>query len=564
MEAAHLPWQHLGSLLINRGLLTVEQVKQAFEEQRLTGRRLGEIAVGHSWVTSADLARALADQFGLEYVDLSETQPDRDAATLLQKELAFRYQAVPVRFLADDLLLVAVADPTDVGRADDLRLALGHNVRLAVSEPADLERAIKTLYRTQIEVEQEEETVEDAEFERAAQREEISEAGGESPAVKLVHTTMAQAIEDGASDIHFEPQEEEMVVRARIDGVTRPVATIPKPMQPAVVTRLKIMGQLDIAERRAPQDGRVSVRFGGEPLDLRIAVLPTTHGEQVVLRILHRAVSKPDLAELGMTPAAREQFEQAIRQPYGTVIVCGPTGSGKTTTLYTALHMLNDPGRVLMTIEDPVEYQIPGINQVEISVKSGLTFSRGLRTILRSDPDVLLVGEIRDEETARIAMQAGMTGHLVLSTVHAHNAASSIARLKDMGVEPGLLASSVNCVVAQRLARRLCTDCREAYWPGDEELQELGLMEQKGKVFLHRPKGCGRCGNAGFRGRVALYEVMPVTGEIRRLLEATTDEIHEAAVRNGMTTLHQDGVRLCVEGISSLDEIHRVAGERLA
>ena len=564
MEAAHLPWQHLGSLLINRGLLTVEQVKHAFEEQRLTGRRLGEIAVGHGWVTSADLAKALADQFGLEYVDLSETEPDRDAATLLQKELAFRYQAVPVRFLADDLLLVAVADPTDVGRADDLRLALGHNVRLAVSEPADLERAIKTLYRTQIEVEQEEETVDEGEFERAAQREEISEAAGESPAVKLVHTTMAQAIEDGASDIHFEPQEDEMIVRARIDGVTRPVATIPKPMQPAVVTRLKIMGQLDIAERRAPQDGRVSVRFGGEPLDLRIAVLPTTHGEQVVLRILHRAVSKPDLTELGMTPVAREQFEQAIRQPYGTVIVCGPTGSGKTTTLYTALHMLNDPGRVLMTIEDPVEYQIPGINQIEISLKSGLTFARGLRTILRSDPDVLLVGEIRDEETARIAMQAGMTGHLVLTTVHAHNAASSIARLKDMGVEPGLLASSVNCVVAQRLARRLCTDCREAYWPSDEELQQLGLMEQKGKVFLHRPKGCGRCGNAGFRGRVALYEVMPVTGEIRRLLEAGTDEIHEAAVQGGMTTLHQDGIRLCLEGISSLDEIHRVAGERLA
>ena len=563
MEAAHLPWQHLGSLLINRGLLTVDQVKQAFEEQRLTGRRLGEIAVGHDWVTSADLAKALADQFGLEYVDLSETQPDRDAATLLQKELAFRYQAVPVRFLADDLLLVAVADPTDVGRADDLRLALGHNVRLAVSEPADLERAIKALYRTQIEVEQEDEAVEDADFD-AAQREEISEAGGESPAVKLVHTTMAQAIEDGASDIHFEPQENEMVVRARIDGVTRPVATIPKPMQPAVVTRLKIMGQLDIAERRAPQDGRVSVRFGGEPLDLRIAVLPTTHGEQVVLRILHRAVSKPDLGELGMTAVAREQFEQAIRQPYGTVIVCGPTGSGKTTTLYTALHMLNDPGRVLMTIEDPVEYQIPGINQIEISDKSGLTFARGLRTILRSDPDVLLVGEIRDEETARIAMQAGMTGHLVLTTVHAHNAASSIARLKDMGVETGLLSSSVNCVVAQRLARRLCTDCREAYWPTDDELQHLGLMDQKGQIFLHRPKGCGRCGNAGFRGRVALYEVMPVTGEIRRLLEAATDEIHEAAIQGGMTTLFQDGVRLCVEGVSSLEEIHRVAGERLA
>ncbi|MGZ4308561.1 MAG: GspE/PulE family protein [Gaiellaceae bacterium] len=563
MEAAHLPWQHLGSLLINRGLLTVDQVKQAFEEQRLTGRRLGEIAVGHGWVTGSDLARALADQFGVEYVDLSEVEPDRDAATLLQKELAFRYEALPIRFLANDLLLVAVADPTDVGRADDLRLALGHNVRLAVSDPTDLERAIKALYRTQIEVDEEADPeAEDAALELEGRREEISEAAGETPAVKLVHTTLAQAIEDGASDIHFEPQEQDLIVRARIDGVTREVATIPKQMQPAVVTRLKIMGRLDIAERRAPQDGRVSVRYGGEPLDLRVAVIPTTHGEQVVLRIMHRAVSKPDLEQLGMTPPVREVFEHSIRQPYGAVVVCGPTGSGKTTTLYTALHMLNDPGRVLMTIEDPVEYQIPGVNQIEISPKSGLTFARGLRTILRSDPDVLLVGEIRDEETARIAMQAGMTGHLVLTTLHAHNAAGSIARLKDMGVETGLLASSVNCVVAQRLARRLCTDCREPYWPSDDELRQLGLLQQKGKIFLHRPKGCGRCGGRGYRGRVALYEIMPITREVRALLESSTDEIYQAAIREGMTTLHQDGVRLCIQGVSSLDEIHRVAGER--
>jgi type IV pilus assembly protein PilB len=561
VEAAHLPWQHLGSLLINRGLLTVEQVKLAFEEQRLTGQRLGEIAVAHGWVSSSDLSRALADQFGLEYVDLSETDPDPDAATLLQKELAFRYQAVPVRFLGDDLLLVAVSDPSDVGRADDLRLALGYNVRLAVSEPGDLERTIKKLYRTQIEVD---ETQIDDAVDLGAEREELSEAGVDTPAVKLVHATLAQAIEDGASDIHFEPQEEEMLVRARIDGVTRPMTSIPKAMQPGVISRLKIMGQLDIAERRAPQDGRVSVRLGGQPLDLRIAVVPTTHGEQVVLRILHRAVSKPDLANLGMTAAAREIFERAIRQPYGAVVVCGPTGSGKTTTLYTALHMLNDPGRVLMTIEDPVEYQIRGVNQIEISPKSGLTFARGLRTILRSDPDVLLVGEIRDEETARIAMQAGMTGHLVLTTVHAHNAASSISRLKDMGVESGLLASSINCIVAQRLARRLCVDCREAYWPTDEELEQMGLAEQKGKIYLHRSKGCGRCGASGFQGRVALYEVLPLTGEIRALMDASTDEIFDAAVRSGMTTLRQDGLRLCLEGVSSLEEIRRVTGDRLA
>jgi type IV pilus assembly protein PilB len=560
VEAAHLPWQHLGSLLISRGLLTVDQVKQAFEEQTLTGKRLGEIVVGHGWVSPQDLAKALADQNGLEYVDLSATDLDLQAAMLLPKELAFRYQAVPVRFLAEDLLLVAVADPTDVGRADDLRLALGHNVRIAVSEPDDLERTIKRLYRTQIEVA-------DADanavlFDAIAEREDIAEATDDTPAVKLVHATLAQAIEDGASDIHFEPQEQDMIVRARIDGVTRPVAEIPKQMQLGVISRLKIMANLDIAERRAPQDGRVSIRFNGNPLDLRMAIMPTTHGEQVVLRIMHRAVSKPDLGELGMTAIVREPFEHAIRQPYGAVVVCGPTGSGKTTTLYTALHLLNDPGRVIMTIEDPVEYQIRGINQIEISPKSGLTFSRGLRTILRSDPDVLLVGEIRDEETARIAMQAGMTGHLVLTTVHAHNAASAVERLKDMGVEPGLLASAINCIVAQRLARRLCADCRESYWPDDEELEAIGLLEQKGKVYLHRSKGCGRCGGTGYSGRVALYEVLPVTAAIRRLVGASTDEILDAAVQDGMTTLRQDGLRLCLEGVSSLDEIRRVTGDR--
>ena len=563
MEAAQLPWQYLGSLLVERGLLTPDQVRQAFEEQKRTGRRLGEIAVSKGWLSSPDLSRALADQFGLVYVDLAEGEPDAEAAALLPKELAIRYKAVPVRFLDEDLLLVAVGDPTDVKSADDLRIALGHNVRLAVSDPGDLERTIKRIYRTQIEVDETEPEV-DERLSVAARREDISEAAVDTPSVKLVNTTLVQAIEDGASDIHFEPHEDEMVVRARIDGVTRPMTTIPKPMQAGVTSRLKILGNLDIAERRMPQDGRVSVRFAGQPLDLRIAVVPTTHGEQVVLRILHRAVSKPDLAQLGMTPAAREPFERAIRQPYGAVVVCGPTGSGKTTTLYTALHMLNDPGRVLMTIEDPVENQIKGISQVEISPKSGLTFARGLRTILRSDPDVLLVGEIRDEETARIAMQAGMTGHLVLTTVHAHNAAGSIERLKDMGVEPGLLASSVNCIVAQRLARRLCVDCRESYWPGDDELRQLGLLERKGEVFLHRPKGCGRCGNSGYRGRVALYEVLPVTADIRHRVASSSDEIFKAAVKSGMTTLREDGIRLCLEGVSSLEEIRRITGDRLA
>jgi type IV pilus assembly protein PilB len=356
-----------------------------------------------------------------------------------------------------------------------------------------------------------------------------------------------------------------MVVRARVDGMMREIMTIPQRLHSGVISRLKIMGSLDIAERRAPQDGRLFVKVAGAPVDLRIAVLPTTHGEQVVIRVLHRAAQGMDLADLGMSAAAEATFVRAIRQPYGAVIACGPTGSGKTTTLYTALHQLNDPNRVLMTYEDPVEYQVSGIAQIEVRPKSGLTFARGLRTILRSDPDVLLVGEIRDEETARIAIQAAMTGHLVLTSLHTHNAASSLERLKDMGVEPSLLAAAINCIVAQRLARRLCVECRRPYTPDAGDLEELGsLAEQPFQLYEAAPGGCSRCSRTGYRGRVALYEIMPVAGRLRGLVRASTDEIFAAAVQEGMLTMKQDGLRLALEGVTSLTEIRRVTGDRLA
>jgi type II secretory ATPase GspE/PulE/Tfp pilus assembly ATPase PilB-like protein len=325
------------------------------------------------------------------------------------------------------------------------------------------------------------------------------------------------------------------------------------------------MGELDIAERRIPQDGRISIRYGGQPMDLRIAVLPTTHGEQIVLRLMNRPGGRLGLAELGMSREAEERFARAIKQPYGAILAVGPTGSGKTTTLYAALDVLNEDERVLMTIEDPVEYQTPGIGQIEVNFKSGLTFARGLRTILRSDPDVLLVGEIRDEETARISIQAAMTGHLVLTTLHTHNAASSIARMVDLGVEPSLLATSINCIVAQRLARRLCTHCREPYRPDAAELEEVGVEERSDDAWLYKPVGCVQCAGTGFAGRVALYEVMAVHGRMRRMIESgSTEEIFAEAVAQGMQTLRQDGMRLALAGISSLDEVRRVTGDRLA
>ena len=570
VEAAHAFSQpsvegrmRLGAILARDGLLTADQLEQALVEKELTGRRLGEIVVERGWVSTLALAKALAEQHELEFLDLARTDVETGAAGLLPEKYARRYKALPIKFVAEDVVLVAVADPTNVVASDDLRLALGLNVRLAVVDTGDLERTIARTYRSHLELEEGEGEVEVEEDSGPTLDDVLDGPATSAPAIRLVNSLVSRAIEEGASDLHFEPQAKQLLVRARVDGVMRRLTSVPKQMQAAVVSRLKIMGELDIAERRAPQDGRVSIRFGGQPMDLRIAVLPTTYGEQVVLRILHRASRRLGLAELGMSPEGAEAFSRAIRQPYGAVIACGPTGSGKTTTLYAALDLLNDEERVVMTIEDPVEYQIAGINQIEVNVKAGLTFARGLRTILRSDPDVLLVGEVRDEETARIAIQAAMTGHLVLTTLHTHNAASSIARLKDMGVEPSILATSINCIVAQRLARRLCLECREAYSAGATERAELGVADTGDEVVLYRARGCVACAGTGYRGRVSLYEVMPVQGRIRRLIEASTEEIFAAAVQDGMRTLRQDGVRLCLAGVSSLDEIKRVTGDRL-
>jgi len=549
LERARL---HLGSLLLRDGLLSPEQIEEALAVKEQTGARLGEIVVERGWLDSADLARALAEQHGLDYVDLAGIEVDQAAAGLLSERLAHRYGALPVKFLDEETILVAVSDPTDVVTSDDLRLALGLNVRIGVAAADELTKVLRRVYRTTVEITEEDPGLDDVR----------NVAATSAPAIKLVNQLVARAIDEGASDLHFEPQVGGVEVRARVDGVMRHLATVPRELQPAVTSRLKIMGELDIADRRSPQDGRVSVRVGGAPMDLRIAVLPTTHGEQVVLRIMHRAGGRLGLKELGMSATAEETFARAIQQPYGAVLACGPTGSGKTTTLYAALDRLNDDKRVLTTIEDPVEYQLPGATQIEVNPRAGLTFARGLRTILRSDPDVLLVGEIRDEETARIAIQAAMTGHLVLTSLHTHNAASSLARLKDMGVEPGLLATSINCIVAQRLARRLCTECRESYAPTETDLADLAGFVLEGP--LYRAAGCAHCAGTGFAGRVALYEVLPVIGPIRRLIEASTEEIFAAAVEMGMRTLRQDGIRLCLAGVSSLDEIRRVTGDRLS
>jgi type IV pilus assembly protein PilB len=557
----------LGALLLRDGLLTPGQLEEALAEKEATGERLGTIVVRRGWVSERALAEALAEQHGLEYLDLASSPPNPAVAALLAEKFARRLQAVPVRFLSEETVLVAVADPTNVLTSDNLRMALGLGLRLVVSELSAIDHAIARAFAAD---EPDVEPDEDSQETSFARVQAIDEAAAvtSAPAIRLVNRILRRALAEGASDLHFEPRLNGLVVRARVDGVTRKFRVIPRHMQQSVVSRLKIMGDLDIAERRAPQDGRVAIELAGEPIDLRIAVMPTTHGEQVVLRIGHRSARSLDVGQLGMAEDAVELFRQAIDQPYGAVIACGPTGSGKTTTLYAALELLNREERVLMTIEDPAERRIPGVNQVEVNPRAGLTFAKGLRTILRSDPDVLLVGEIRDDETARIAVQAAMTGHLVLTTLHAHNAAGAIARLREMGVDPSLLASSVNCIVAQRLARRLCPDCREAYPVDAEALLRAGIGEDELPAELpaklYRARGCTHCAGTGYRGRVALYEIMQVRGRLRRLVARSADEIFAAAVADGMRTLRQDGLRLCFAGISSLDEIRRVTGDRLS
>jgi type IV pilus assembly protein PilB len=555
---AELPWIPLGTLLTQAGLLSREQVDFAVGIQKdEPGRRLGEIVVELGYASERQIAAALAEQYELEHIDLEARRPDPEALALLPEELARRYQVVPVARLDGGTVLIAVGDPTDLVAADDLRIVLGANVRVAVAAPSQLQIAIARAYRPTLEL-----TPTPLSADGEERVEDIRDLASSAPTINLVNQLLTAALDEGASDLHFEPRRKDVVVRVRVDGVMRELATIPKHMQPAVTSRLKVMGSLDIAERRLPQDGRVSVHFGGDPIDLRIAVVPTTHGEHVVLRLATRQQGPPSLSELGMTPEVADVFRRAISQPYGAVIVCGPTGSGKTTTLYAALSILHNRDRVAMTIEDPVEYQLDGVNQVEVDVKAGLTFARGLRTILRSDPDVLLVGEIRDDETASVSIQAAMTGHLVLTSLHADTAAGAIARLTDMGVTPGLLANSLNCIVAQRLARKLCTHCRRPAKAAAREFEGLVAGGQK-TVTVYEPGGCPKCDETGFNGRIALHEVMPVQGEIRGLVESSTDEIFSAAVRQGMVSLRLDGLRLCLEGVSSLAEIARITGDRL-
>src|SRR5437868_7771478 len=495
--------KQLGTLLVEAGLLTEEGLSAALMEQGQTGKSLGRILIDMGLVTESDLVTTLAQQIGLDYVDMAEETIDPAAAVLITPALARRYQALPIGW--DETpgahggppirrLVVAMADPSNVFAIDDIRTITGAEVKTVVATKAGIQEAIDKHHR--LDSDAENITAQAAsEFEQAEDLAAVTDLVEDAPIVKLVNVLITQAVADRASDIHIEPTERDVRVRYRIDGVLHEVMRSPKNIQSGLISRLKIMSDLNIAERRVPQDGRMSGVIAGKAVDLRVATLPTVYGEKVVMRILDKSTALLDLVDLGFLPDALVRYETAYRKPYGTILVTGPTGSGKSTTLYATLNAVNDVAKNIITVEDPVEYRLAGINQVQTNNKAGLNFAIALRTILRSDPDIVLVGEVRDRETATIAIEAALTGHLVLTTLHTNDAASTPTRLVEMGVEPFLVGSALDCIVAQRLARRLCVKCKEAYVPDQSELETLGWDPDSADELptLHRAAGCGFC-----------------------------------------------------------------------
>jgi len=554
--------QPLGEMLLTEGLITQAQLDAALKAQAERGHPIGQLLVDDGAITEAVLMGALARQLGLEFVDLAEYPIDRGAVALLPEAMARRLLALPVTW-AEDRLVVAMADPGNVLAVDDMRAVTGAEITIVVATRTQLSEAIDRFHRLDSEVD---EVAQIAAEELGDDNDEAlsREAVEDAPIVKFVNLLIAQAVADRASDIHVEPTETDLRIRFRVDGVLHEVMHSPRSIQGGVISRLKVMADINIAERRIPQDGRISLNVAGKPVDLRVATLPTVYGEKVVMRILDKAQARLSLADLGFHPAVLPRFEACFRKPYGTILVTGPTGSGKSTTLYATLNVLNSTDKNVITVEDPVEYRLAGVNQVQINPKAGLTFASALRSILRSDPDIVLVGEIRDRETATIAVEASLTGHLVLSTLHTNDAASTPMRLVEMGVEPFLVISALDCVVAQRLARKICDRCREEYEPTHAELTEAGwpaaLLKAEGPPRLYRAVGCASCSRTGYRGRLAVHEVMVMSEEIRRMVveRYSSEDIKKTALSQGMLTLREDGLVKVAQGKTTLEELFRV------
>jgi type IV pilus assembly protein PilB len=551
----------LGDILVEEGLISSEQLERALLEQSRTDQLLGRILIDLKMVKESDLMAALAKQIGFRFVDLSDYTVDAAAAMLIPDQVARRYRALPIGY-EDSKLLVAMADPANLFALDDIRTITGMDIQPVVATAADIETAIHKYNRMDQSVQQMASEAATAAEDDIAALEGIAAAVEEAPIVKMVNLLISQALADRASDIHVEPTEKDVRIRYRIDGVLQEVMRSPKSIQAGLISRLKVMADINIAERRVPQDGRVGLTVGGKSIDLRVATLPTVFGEKIVLRVLDKSAVPLKLEDLGFADSAYKRYREAFTKPYGAILVTGPTGSGKSTTLYATLNIVNKVDKNIITIEDPVEYRLHGINQMQMNTRAGLTFASALRSILRADPDIIFVGEIRDRETALIAIEAALTGHLVMSTLHTNDAPSSLPRLVEMGVETYLVASAIDCVVAQRLARKLCSRCREGYTPDRTALEEAGFPEHQWPEVkeMFRAVGCASCSKTGYRGRLGLYEVMPMTEEIERLVveRASSEEIRRSARRDGMITLREDGLEKVRLGLTSIEEVLRV------
>jgi type IV pilus assembly protein PilB len=552
----------LTDVLVDLGFVDQARVDAALDAARQAGRPPERILLEQEAITEDQLARAIGERYGLDHLDLTVFPIDMAAANLIDSSAAKRYEAVPVAFTDDKRsLIVAMADPANVLAVDDIAMLTRLDVKPAVASREDVATLVARLDRFGDSVRE----AVDEDFQQESEDGEVvelHESADDAPVVKLVNSIIAQAAERGASDIHFEPDGRELRVRFRIDGVLSVSTTIPQRMVSGVVSRVKIMAELDIAEKRIPQDGRVGLKVDGRSVDVRVVTLPSVHGESIVMRILDKSNVQIDLDKLGMQAAERERFREAFSQSYGAVLATGPTGSGKSTTLYAALQQLNTTEKNIITIEDPVEYQLDGITQVQVNPKAGLSFATGLRSMMRADPDIIMVGEIRDAETAQIAVESALTGHLVLSTLHTNDAPTAITRLIEMGIEPFLVASAIDCVVAQRLARTLCPTCKKRTIVPVDVLRANGFANVALEIEAYEPVGCGRCGGMGYKGRLGLYEVMTVTEEIRTLVlaRAPADEVAAVAVREGMRRLRDDGFEKVKAGLTSLAEVARVAG----
>ncbi len=548
----------IGELLLYAGKITQEQLDIALVEQSKTNAKLGEIIVAEGWLSSEDIVDALEFQLGFPRVDLSKYEINQSIATLLPESLVRKYKLIAID-KKDDKLIVAMVDPLNFFAKDDIKLFTKMELEPVISTSNDINKVIDKYYSGEsikkvLEEFTESHMVTDSDDMDDTEMSEVTSA----PIVRLLNSIIEQAVRRRASDIHIEPYQDEIRIRFRIDGDLTEIMTLPRSNLSAIVTRVKIIGRMNIAEKRVPQDGRVESRINDKEVDMRISTLPTVYGEKIVLRLLDKSNFQFTKEGLGFSERNLRVFDQILSQPYGMILVTGPTGSGKTTTLYTVLKELNVVEKNVITIEDPVEYKLNGINQVQVNVKSGLTFAQGLRSILRQDPDTVMVGEIRDGETAEIAVRAAITGHLVLSTLHTNDSPSTIARLIDMGIEPYLVSSAVVGIVSQRLVKTLCPKCKSPYEPKYKEKKMLGFTEED-KLTLYKAVGCNFC-NQGYKGRAAVHEIMPINENIRRLIDtgATIDKIREMALEEGMTTLFQSASSLALKGETTFEEVMRV------